>query len=618
MNSKINAFIVDMFFLLTLTCVICLSGKNISAQISQDFTGYDLSQKLLSNVVRIEGLKKGFGFIVAEQYNSLYIVTANHNVRDNMNSDISQEPEVSFYINGNIKTYTGKLLSSHQAAPRDIAVIKIDKPVELKWQPDCMASLNKSLTGVDVWFIGRELRWWVPFDPGYINSSRPNANSIIEVEINSIKPGTSGAPLICDKGIIGMVIIDTGAGVAKALAIDEIKASFQSWGHPWSLEKNIHSFSNCTLSIEEKNRFESKVLTAVGQYRYNPVSNVNSDKKNFKELIDYIHEHPNCKEELAREVSLLYRAYGSSIILSGHDPRMEPIDYLNEAFPYFKKSYEMYEGNWSQSNDQAAYKELEKIKYSNSQTISLFDYFLAVFTIAMPSAPEYEVSTIVTIMVQKLMPELIRESREDLQYFYSYPNNTNSCKDFMISLLTYAEGMDGTLEGPNWYPNRDNTTTVRYVLKGKAGLQEELVWIVEHRRESVIPTTKLAKSVHKFILENKSSEKDHLSALNNLNIAPLNNEVEVHKANQIRVFLYYSLNREISADKVYNILLKSGFSVTRNSGTTNGNKIRYKSEKDYDVAKKIKAILSDIETFDIERTNEIHKNFDIIIWLQNN
>ncbi len=68
-----------------------------------------------------------------------------------------------------------------------------------------------------VWFIGRNKDWYVPTDAAIGRINKPPLMGEIYVDIYSVRPGTSGAPLITKKGIIGMIIQDSGV---EAVALD--------------------------------------------------------------------------------------------------------------------------------------------------------------------------------------------------------------------------------------------------------------------------------------------------------------------------------------------------------------------------------------------------------------
>jgi hypothetical protein len=74
----------------------------------------------------------------------------------------------------------------------------------------------------------------VPPDPGAISSQHPDGKSQIVIERLTIRPGSSGAPVVSPKGIVGMVQ-QGNEDEAYALTIDFIKDSMQDWNHPWDL-----------------------------------------------------------------------------------------------------------------------------------------------------------------------------------------------------------------------------------------------------------------------------------------------------------------------------------------------------------------------------------------------
>ena len=85
-----------------------------------------------------------------------------------------------------------------------------------------------------VWFIGREGKWYVPAVPGTFNATVSTEDSLGVDNLN-VLPGTSGAPLIGAGGIVGMIVLDAPGQISYALPIDLIKGAFERWNHPWQL-----------------------------------------------------------------------------------------------------------------------------------------------------------------------------------------------------------------------------------------------------------------------------------------------------------------------------------------------------------------------------------------------
>ena len=207
-------------------------------------SGDELADKLRNNVVKITAKREsgestqGFGFIVGKQHNHFYIVTANHVVRSNRPGGASTSVKVKFYSDPG-HSYEADLLETFYGNPQDFAVIKLAVPPNFSWESRALVpleSIKEGIRGKDVWFIGRSGEWYIPAIPGKINSEKPDLHSIIHVDIVSVRVGTSGAPLITQNGIIGMIIQDE-VGSARAVSIDAIKSAFEEWRYPWSLQE---------------------------------------------------------------------------------------------------------------------------------------------------------------------------------------------------------------------------------------------------------------------------------------------------------------------------------------------------------------------------------------------
>jgi hypothetical protein len=84
-----------------------------------------------------------------------------------------------------------------------------------------------------MWFVGRAGLWDIPAQPGTmskISTTKPE----MQIEGLNIQVGTSGAPLIGEAGIVGMIIRDTGS-VAIATPIAAIKSAVAESNLPFEL-----------------------------------------------------------------------------------------------------------------------------------------------------------------------------------------------------------------------------------------------------------------------------------------------------------------------------------------------------------------------------------------------
>ena len=223
-------------------CLILLAAMMPSLSRAQS-SGDDLALKLRNNVVKITAKREsgesahGFGFVVGKHQNQLYIVTANHVVRSNRPGGASKSVKVKFFSDPG-RSFEAILLETFYGKPQDFAVIQVPAPANFLWESKALLpleSFNAGLRGKKVWFIGRSGKWYIPTIPGSINSEKPDLHSIIHVDMVSVRVGTSGAPLITENGIIGMIIQDE-IGSARAVSIAAIKVAFEEWRYPWSLQ----------------------------------------------------------------------------------------------------------------------------------------------------------------------------------------------------------------------------------------------------------------------------------------------------------------------------------------------------------------------------------------------
>jgi hypothetical protein len=114
----------------------------------------------------------------------------------------------------------------------DLAVLRIQSPPRFAWNRKAQAR-DPVKRGTDVWFIGKLGAWYVPTRPGAVNEVEPSGT--IRVDGLPVSVGTSGAPLISQSGILGMIVTDTGA-FSEATPLDLIRRVIARWHYPWQLE----------------------------------------------------------------------------------------------------------------------------------------------------------------------------------------------------------------------------------------------------------------------------------------------------------------------------------------------------------------------------------------------
>jgi len=234
-----NLSLLIILFLILFSC----TQRSLSPRPSELYVlnGSVLAEKLKKNVLLITATlngndESGFGFVVGECHDNLYVVTANHVVRGKSDypKSTTQQVRVEFcLLNG---TFTANLLDRFDKQ-LDIAVLEVKKPPNYKWIKHHFC--YEYLRDEKVWFIGRTKSCWVPSESatGTINKIS-NRNNEITIDIDGVAKGTSGAPLLTKNGIIGMIKKDDPNELAQAFAsqIDKIKEAIEDWGIPWDSE----------------------------------------------------------------------------------------------------------------------------------------------------------------------------------------------------------------------------------------------------------------------------------------------------------------------------------------------------------------------------------------------
>jgi hypothetical protein len=213
--------------------VWCLLGMPMVGY-AQQADGEALALALRNNVVgivatRSDGIHNGFGFIVADRQGQGFIVTANHVVRSGGPDGEATRILVRFFQEQG-KSYQATLLETSDQT-YDLAVLQVQLPAGLTWQRAVLGP-QRAERRTPVWFVGRSGEWYVPTVPGRINTLTLDLKYLLDNL--PVRVGTSGAPLIADTGIIGMVTSDASES-SEAVSIDIIARAFAQWNLPWQL-----------------------------------------------------------------------------------------------------------------------------------------------------------------------------------------------------------------------------------------------------------------------------------------------------------------------------------------------------------------------------------------------
>ena len=179
------------------------------------------------------GQKSGFGFVVGKKKDLLYIITANHVVRSEHSDSTTPQIHLRFYEDASGPPIDAELLQvTHRRL--DLALLRAPIPRRFNINWGNIHHCTQFTRGEKAWFIGREQDWFVPTDneAGSIHGDEPDIDGYINFGIYSVKPGTSGAPLITRRGIIGMITQDAVSD-SRAVAVQFIRKFVEENRLPW-------------------------------------------------------------------------------------------------------------------------------------------------------------------------------------------------------------------------------------------------------------------------------------------------------------------------------------------------------------------------------------------------
>jgi len=199
--------------------------------------GYDRAVQLKPNVVlltiaRDEETSYGCGFVVGEQDELLYIVTAWHVVS-------CDAPDCSVRVSAQFVGCPSPVDATvwRHDSGLDLAVLTTPRPPssEYQWESEWYDSVNPAV-GTEVWLVGRAQSWYIPLrgTPGHVERLSLAMTHLVVVDA-AVQVGTSGAPMISEHGVVGMVQAATVSAEVDVLRIEIVRHAVTTWGAPWGL-----------------------------------------------------------------------------------------------------------------------------------------------------------------------------------------------------------------------------------------------------------------------------------------------------------------------------------------------------------------------------------------------
>lgn len=172
--------------------------------------------------------KNGFGFIVYEEEENLYVITAKHVIWDTKKDQPAEE--IYAYLQGG-KSKT-RVSVEHYHKDIDLALLKMPAPEDNYWK--FKGRIKPIQMGDKVWILGRNSRLQNPTPQSYGTVTSITKKAII-ADFFSAVIGSSGGPMLVSNKfllenpmIAGMIIKDDGEKI-YAIPIDLIMNQVRDW-----------------------------------------------------------------------------------------------------------------------------------------------------------------------------------------------------------------------------------------------------------------------------------------------------------------------------------------------------------------------------------------------------
>ena len=187
--------------------------------------------------------EEGFGFVFGESNGRIYVVTADHVVRQGKSDGNEGKAEGSLKVQVIFRgdqghRYDAELLDLQLLPERgDLAVLQLPKPPSFRAAWPSVADADALVPGVRAWRIGKVERWIPATVPGEFVG-----RSALWLAFDNLDTprGSSGGPVVTQDGIVGMVVAEGGmTGVpSDVLPIGTIEGVLREWQLPWNLRSD--------------------------------------------------------------------------------------------------------------------------------------------------------------------------------------------------------------------------------------------------------------------------------------------------------------------------------------------------------------------------------------------
>ncbi len=260
------------------------------------------------------------------------------------------------------------------------------------------------------------------------------------------------------------------------------------------------------LKREEKEKFKTTVFSMVGVFRFD-ITHAITSKDTLEKLIRKVEKNSRYEKEMPQETAILYRLYGASILFSVKGVNAALNTYIERAYPYIEKSFNLDPKVWEKSHEKSSYEFMKRAAINKKESLPVEEWLFSQFTIAMVMADEAEVRNTMKPYWEKMM-ELVQPSgpKTDYEYFRDFRQKGFkglSYGQLISTLEIMITGQGGKFDGPYYLPTESGKTLIRYIVSPVNKPQQYLEWIVDKDQNLIEPQTVLAKDLHSIIMKGR-------------------------------------------------------------------------------------------------------------------
>ena len=266
------------------------------------------------------------------------------------------------------------------------------------------------------------------------------------------------------------------------------------------------------LTTQEVIEFRNSVIGKLGLISSRPLSMSRREINSLKPLIAKAEGNICYPEQMHLETSMLFRLYGSVIMLGTNDDfSVHPADPFREGFPYIQKSKELNQEVWQSDVDMKAYVELEDAynnlgKYNFAEKENLKKYTCNALTVLMLGAEKERIDNQCRKLAD-MIDNAITDNKDigDLVYFMKAPIGDTDYQLMMEAVKMIVVGSGGEFTGPEAIPQSNGYTLIKYTT---SGLPENptFEWLV-NSKQKIIKAHNNAAAVTEQGIRNKKKPK---------------------------------------------------------------------------------------------------------------